>query len=113
MNDQLMSAPLKEDLLASQIMRKFPMSHPLTSQISYKRVFPNFTPPEDPKKGDAALNSVLTYNDYTPAQVDKTVVVKKISGMPYRHEIRYQTQPNQPNGLWYTDKDYYHVKNRI
>jgi hypothetical protein len=85
------------------------MTHPLTSQISYKRVFPNFTTPEDPRKGDAALSENLTYNDYTPAQVDNTIVVKKISGNPYRHEIRYQTLPNQPNGLLYNDNEYYHV----
>ena len=104
-----MPSALKENLLEKQIMRKFPMMHPFTSQTSYKRILPNFTAPEDQNKGDVALNTKLTYNDYTPAQVDKTTVQKKISGNPWRHELRYLTLPNHPNGLWYNDKDLYHV----
>lgn len=109
MNDQLVPKALETDLLVQQIRKKFPMMHPLTSQTSYKRVFPNFTAPEDLHRGQTAVTAPLTYNDQTPAQVDKIEVKKKISGQPWRHEIRYQTQPGQANGLWYNDQELYHV----
>jgi hypothetical protein len=108
-NDQLVPCPQKENLLKKQIDKKFPANHPLTSQISYKKVFPNFTAPENSTKGEQALTTSIAHNQFTPAQVDNTIVVNKISGKPYRHEIRYLNQPGQANGLWYYDKEYYHV----
>ena len=100
----------KENLLEKQINKKFPMEHPLTSQISYKALFPNFTAPEDEKQGEIAVHlSKYILNDQTPAQVDNTIVVNKFSGKPFRHEIRFQTLPTQKNGKWYNDKELYHV----
>ena len=91
------------------IKQKFPGSHPLTSQISYKAVFPNFIAPEDVKQGDRALNAKpFVNNPQAPAQVEKTIVVNKQSGKPYRHEIKLITVPSKQSGLWYNDKEYYH-----
>lgn len=105
-----MKGVYKENLLEKQIPRKFPMEHPMTSQISYKAVFPSFTAPEDVNQGEAALHfSKYILNEQTPSQVDKTIVVNKFSGKPWRHEIRLQTLPTQKNGKWYNDKELYHV----
>lgn len=105
-----MSSPLKENLLQKQIQNKFPMEHPLTSQISYKALFPSYTAPEDEKRGDVAVHQTkYIIHDQTPAQVDKTAVLSKFSGGPWRHEVRYQTLPTQKSGLWYYDKEYHHV----
>lgn len=105
-----MPAPLKEDLLRKQIQKKFPMNHPFTSQISYNALFPNYTAPEDFKKGEGALTaSPYIFSEQTPAQVDDTVVVAKNSGKAWRHEIRYPTLPTQRHGVWYNDQEYVHV----
>jgi len=105
-----MKSIYKENLLEKQIPRKFPMEHPMTSQISYKAVFPSFTAPEDENEGEVALHlSKFILNEQTPAQVDKTIVVNKFSGKPFRQEIRLQTLPTQKHGKWYNDKELYHV----
>lgn len=101
---------LQANLLENQILKKFPMDHPLTSQISYKAVFPNYTAPEDSCRGEEALKSqscILTGK--TPTQTDPIIVANKQSGKPWRHEIRYEKLPSQKQGLWYNDKELYHV----
>ncbi|CAF0732237.1 unnamed protein product [Brachionus calyciflorus] len=108
-NDQLMLAPFKENLLEKKILKKFPMEHPFTSQISYKALFPNFTAPEDSKRGEVALNSKVFLQKQTPAQVPPTIVNQKNSGMPWRHEIQYPSLPTQQAGVWYNDKELYHL----
>lgn len=104
-----MPAPFKENLLGKKILKKFPMEHPLTSQISLKAVFPNFTAPEDTNCGDLALNSKNPINRQTPAQVPKTIVNQKNSGKPWRHEVQYLQLPTQQSGVWYYDNELYHV----
>jgi hypothetical protein len=109
-NDQLVPGSLKENLLPKQIMRKFPLNHPLTSQISYKAVFPSYTAPEDACRGEHALKSPSAMlNGQTPAQASPTIVVNKISGKPWRHEVRFEALPSQQHGQWYPDKELYHV----
>lgn len=104
-----MLAPFKENLLNKKILKKFPMEHPLTSQISYKALLPNFTAPEDAKRGDAAINSKSILQKQTPAQVPPTIVNQKNSGKAWRHEIQYPALPTQQAGVWYYDQELYHV----
>lgn len=104
-----MLAPFKENLLDKKILQRFPLNHPLTSQISLKALFPNFTSPEDPSQGDRALNAKSLHDKQTPAQVEHSIVVNKQSGKPWRHEIHYPPLPSQQPGLWYNDKEFYHV----
>ena len=104
-----MLAPFKENLLEKKILKKFPMEHPFTSQISYKALLPNFTAPEDAKRGDAAINSKSILQKQTPAQVPPTIVNQKNSGKAWRHEIQYPALPTQQAGVWYYDKELYHV----
>lgn len=97
------------NFLDNGIKQKFPSSHPFTSQISYKAVFPNFIAPEDAKQGDKSLNAKpFVNNPQAPAQVEKTIVVNKQSGKPYRHEIKLISAPSKQSGVWYNDKEYYH-----
>ena len=49
------------------------------------------------------------YDVQTPSNVDKTVVVKKTHGFPWRHEIQQLQLPTQRRGVWFEDKQYYHV----
>lgn len=104
-----MTAPFKENLLEKKILKKFPMEHPFTSQISLKAVFPNFTAPEDTKRGDLALNYKNSINKQTPAQVPKTIVNQKNSGKAWRHEVQNLQLPTQQPGVWYYDNELYHV----
>lgn len=84
------------------------MNHPMTSQISQKAVFPDFVAPEDPYRGQQALQTSLL-NPKTPAQSDPTTVVNKTSGKPWRHEIRHEKMPSKKHGVWFNDKEYYQV----
>lgn len=102
-----MPSPFKEDIKEYQINRPFPMMHPLQSQISYKAVFPNYVAPEDPKQGDLPPHSIIS--EQTPAQIDPTVIVKKVSGNPWRHELVKPTLPTQRVPATYADKEYYQV----
>ncbi|RNA40418.1 hypothetical protein BpHYR1_013636 [Brachionus plicatilis] len=104
-----MLAPFKENLLDKKILKKFPMEHPFTSQISLKAIFPNFTAPEDAKRGQLALNSKTIINKQTPAQIPPTIVNQKNSGMAWRHEIQYPHLPTQQSGVWYYDNELYHL----
>ena len=74
-----MSNALQDNLVEKQVGRKFPMDHPMASQISQKALFPDFTSPEDPYHGEEALRASLL-NKKTPAQVDPVTVVNKSSG---------------------------------
>jgi hypothetical protein len=99
---------LTVNFVNENINNKFPGSHPLTSQISYKALFPNYIAPEDANKGDFALNAKPFINSQTPAQVEKTIVINKQSGKPYRHEIKLLNVPSRREGVWYNDQEYYH-----
>ncbi len=76
-----MENALKQNLLEKQIEKKFPMNHPMTSQISYKAVFPDYVAPEDALRGEAALKTYsFIMNGHTPTQADPVIVVNKTSG---------------------------------
>jgi len=78
--------------------------------MSNSALFPNFTAPEDSKKGEAMLRSSShIFDTQTPAQVEDTIVVDKNHGTPWRHEIKYLNLPTQKRGLWYNDEHLYHV----
>jgi hypothetical protein len=89
------------------------MSHPLTSQISYKALFPSFVPPEDVTRGDHALRLAGVnghiLNSQAPSQPPPVQVVKKQSGNAYRHEIITQQLPTKRQGLHQPENEYYHV----
>lgn len=98
---------MQVNMLESQAKMPFPMSHPLQSQISYKSLFPNFVSSEDPKRGQPAFTGII--GEQAPAQIDKMELVKKTSGFPFRHEVRYNTLPTQRSAALYNDKELYQV----
>jgi hypothetical protein len=110
MNDQLMPGIYKINMLEKQIQKPFPMQHPYTSQMSYNALFPSFTAPEDAKAGEVMLKcESMIYDVNTPSKVDDTVVIKKTHGFPYRQELQQLQLPTQRRGIWYEDKQYYHL----
>ena len=97
-------------MLEKQIQHPFPMQHPFTSHMSNSALFPNYTAPEDSKRGEQALRSTVHILDpQTPAQAEENIVVEKTHGFPWRHEIKTLTLPTQKKGVWYPDEHYYHV----
>ncbi len=105
-----MPSPFKINMLEKQIRQPFPMQHPFTSHMSYNALFPSYIAPEDAKRGEAMLKSISNiYDVQTPSNVDNTVVVKKTKGFPWRQEIQQLQLPTQRRGVWFEDKQYYHV----
>lgn len=75
-----------DNLLEKQTGKKFPMNHPLTSQISQKALFPDFVAPEDVHKGEEALNATIL-SGRTPKKFDPVTVVNKSSGRKIANRI--------------------------
>lgn len=98
-------------MLEKQIKQPFPMQHPFTSHMSQSALFPNYTAPEDSKRGENMLRSTTNIMDpQTPAQIEDSIVVEKTHGTPWRHEIKTLNLPTQRRGVWFNDDQYYHVR---
>ncbi len=97
-------------MLEKQIQQGFPMQHPFTSHQSQSALFPNYTAPEDFKRGDSMLrSSVKILEPHTPAQVEDNIVINKTHGTPWRRELKMLSLPTQRKGVWYVDEQYAHV----
>ncbi|KAM8810888.1 sperm-associated microtubule inner protein 4 [Eudromia elegans] len=84
MNDELLHKP--PDSLAKPLCLPFPTSHPYQTHISRYAMFPNFRSPEDQYTGvEASHHRPLHPN--IPAKAFDVVVLRKIKGNPYRHEV--------------------------
>ncbi|OCT75784.1 uncharacterized protein C7orf31 [Xenopus laevis] len=100
-SDDLYPKPPDVSINIKQIHTDFPAEHPYQSHISKFAVFPSYNPPEEPDGTFSPLHPE------TPSRGYDTIVLRKTSGNPYRHEIIDIREPKNPL-IWPGQDGYFH-----
>ncbi|KAE8596545.1 hypothetical protein XENTR_v10016143 [Xenopus tropicalis] len=98
-SDDLYPKPPDVSINIKQISTGFPAEHPYQSHISKFAMFPSYSPPEEPDCTFSPLHPESASHGY------ETIVLRKTSGSPYRHEIILE--PQRPL-TWPGQDGYFH-----